>query len=416
MNDLVSILIILGCIVMSGYFSATETAFTSLDIIQIKALSAKGNKRAMRVLKISKDFDGMLSTILIGNNIVNILAASLATVLFVGWIDSQTGPTVSTIVMTIVVLIFGEISPKSIAKQSPEAFAMLSSGLLMVFMIILTPINWVFRQWKKLLNIIFKPKGKAIEPEEKLMTIVSEAERAGSLEADEGQIIKSAIEFNDLEVGDIFIPRIDVTAIDVNTDIKKILQIFNETRYSRLPVYDKEFDNPIGLLHLKDFIYELQRNKDFDIRKILKDVIYVTKTKKISDLLKDFQENQAHLAFVINEYSSIAGIITIEDILEELVGDIWDEHENAELEISKINANSYAVSGKCSIVKLFNYLSLDVEIEALTVNGWVMSELNCIPQDGMHFDYMVLSVDINSVISRRVDKVIIVDNRIKVEE
>ena len=411
MNDLVSIIIILVCIVMSGYFSATETAFTSLDLIQIKALSAKGNKKAKRVLKISKDFDGMLSTILIGNNIVNILAASLATLLFVGWIDDKTGPTVSTIVMTIVVLIFGEISPKSIAKQSPESFAMLSSGLLQIFMIILTPINWLFRQWKKLLNLIFKPKGRKVEPEEKIMTIVNEAEKSGSLEADEGQIIKSAIEFNDLEVGDIFIPRIDVVGIDINTPIKEILHVFNKSRYSRLPVYDEDFDNPIGVLHLKDFIYSLQKNKEFDIKPLLKDVIYVTKTKKINDLLKEFQINQAHFAFVINEYSSISGIITMEDILEELVGDIWDEHESKEEEIIKISEKSYQVSGKCSIVKLFNMLDIDTEVEALTLNGFLMQELGCIPKDGMHLDYNFLSFDICKVNNRRIDKVIIIDNR-----
>ena len=216
MNTTVSIIIILFCIVMSAYFSATETAFSTLNKTRIKALADKGSKRAQKVLKIADDFDGMLSTILIGNNIVNILSASLATILFVHWIDDKSGPTVSTVVMTIVVLIFGEISPKSIAKEHPEQFAMFSSRLLGLFMIILKPINFIFRQWKKLLSLIFKTRKEESMTEEELMTIIKEAEQVGDLDKDEGQIIKSAIEFNDLEVGDILTPRMDVTAIAAN--------------------------------------------------------------------------------------------------------------------------------------------------------------------------------------------------------
>ena len=413
MNDTIAIIIILICIIMSGYFSATETAFTSLDIIQIKALSSKGNKRASRVLKISEDFDGMLSTILIGNNIVNILSASLATVLFVKWINDTTGPTVSTVVMTIVVLIFGEISPKSIAKQSPESFAMLSSGLLRIFMIMLTPINWVFRQWKKLLNLIFKPSKREVEPEEKIKTIVEEASKSGALDDDESTIINRAIEFNDLEVGDIFIPRIDVTAIDYEMPKKEIFMLFQAKRFSRLPVYEGDFDNPLGFIHYKDFIYEYSKNKEFELKNIIKPCKFVTKNKNINDLLKEFQMERGHFAFVINEYSSIAGIITIEDIVEELVGDIWDEHEHATSEIKRVNEDELLVSGKCSLVKLFNELNLDDESNALTVNGWVMSTLNCIPQDGMHFSYKGLEVDVLKVNSRRIERISIKDKREK---
>ncbi len=410
MNTTVSIIIILFCIVMSAYFSATETAFSTLNKTRIKALADKGSKRAKKVLKIADDFDGMLSTILIGNNIVNILSASLATILFVHWIDDKSGPTVSTVVMTIVVLIFGEISPKSIAKEHPEQFALFSSRLLSFFMIILKPINFIFRQWKKLLSLIFKTRKEESMTEEELMTIIKEAEQVGDLDKDEGQIIKSAIEFNDLEVGDILTPRMDVTAIDINMPVNEISKIFIETGYSRLPVYEGDFDVIIGVLYYKDF-YIMHQTNTKEVKDILKPVIFATKNQKIHDLMKEFQNKQLHFAVIIDEFSSVLGIVTLEDVIESIVGEIWDEHDQKEDEIKQINDNTYLVSGKTSIKKLFNLLDINEEVESHIVNGWVMEELNTIPQVGMEFNKFGLNIKVIGMNGRIIDSVEIIKNK-----
>lgn len=410
MNTTVSIIIILFCIVMSAYFSATETAFSTLNKTRIKALADKGSKRAQKVLKIADDFDGMLSTILIGNNIVNILSASLATILFVHWIDDKSGPTVSTVVMTIVVLIFGEISPKSIAKEHPEQFAIFSSRLLSFFMIILKPINFIFRQWKKLLSLIFKTRKEESMTEEELMTIIKEAEQVGDLDKDEGQIIKSAIEFNDLEVGDILTPRMDVTAIDINMPVNEISKIFIETGYSRLPVYEGDFDVIIGVLYYKDF-YIMHQTNTKEVKDILKPVIFATKNQKIHDLMKEFQNKQLHFAVIIDEFSSVLGIVTLEDVIESIVGEIWDEHDQKEDEIKQINDNTYLVSGKTSIKKLFNLLDINEEVESHIVNGWVMEELNTIPQVGMEFNKFGLNIKVIGMNGRIIDSVEIIKNK-----
>lgn len=410
MNTTVSIIIILFCIVMSAYFSATETAFSTLNKTRIKALADKGSKRAQKVLKIADDFDGMLSTILIGNNIVNILSASLATILFVHWIDDKSGPTVSTVVMTIVVLIFGEISPKSIAKEHPEQFAMFSSRLLSFFMIILKPINFIFRQWKKLLSLIFKTRKEESMTEEELMTIIKEAEQVGDLDKDEGQIIKSAIEFNDLEVGDILTPRMDVTAIDINMPVNEISKIFIETGYSRLPVYEGDFDVIIGVLYYKDF-YIMHQTNTKEVKDILKPVIFATKNQKIHDLMKEFQNKQLHFAVIIDEFSSVLGIVTLEDVIESIVGEIWDEHDQKEDEIKQINDNTYLVSGKTSVKKLFNLLDINEEVESHIVNGWVMEELNTIPQVGMEFNKFGLNIKVIGMNGRIIDSVEIIKNK-----
>lgn len=410
MNTTVSIIIILFCIVMSAYFSATETAFSTLNKTRIKALADKGSKRAQKVLKIADDFDGMLSTILIGNNIVNILSASLATILFVHWIDDKSGPTVSTVVMTIVVLIFGEISPKSIAKEHPEQFAMFSSRLLSFFMIILKPINFIFRQWKKLLSLIFKTRKEESMTEEELMTIIKEAEQVGDLDKDEGQIIKSAIEFNDLEVGDILTPRMDVTAIDINMPVNEISKIFIETGYSRLPVYEGDFDVIIGVLYYKDF-YIMHQTNTKEVKDILKPVIFATKNQKIHDLMKEFQNKQLHFAVIIDEFSSVLGIVTLEDVIESIVGEIWDEHDQKEDEIKQINDNTYLVSGKTSVKKLFNLLDINEEVESHIVNGWVMEELNTIPQVGMELNKFGLNIKVIGMNGRIIDSVEIIKNK-----
>ena len=412
MSTTTTLFIIVICLILSAYFSATETAFSTFNRIRIKTLAEKGNKRAKLALKLGDNFDTLLSTILIGNNIVNILGASLCTTLFITWINETSGPTVSTLVMTIIVLIFGEITPKSVAKEHPEQFAMFAASFINTLSYIFAPLNYVFKQWKKLVTKIFKSKeDEESIREEELLSIVKEAEEEGDLDKDEGQIIKSAIEFNDLEIGDIFTPRVDVTAIDESMSEEEISEIFMESGYSRIPVYKENFDNIIGILYYKDFYRSQKKNKTFNLQKMLKPVIYVTQNQKINDVLKEFQKKQMHFGVILDEFGSISGIVTLEDILEEIVGEIWDEYDEIEDEINQVSEKEYLVSGKTSIVKLLNLLEIDEEVDSLTVNGFVMENVSGLPNINSEFEWNNLNIKVVKMNGKRIDSVQIIDNR-----
>ncbi|MBR1529749.1 MAG: HlyC/CorC family transporter, partial [Oscillospiraceae bacterium] len=353
MGDGTSILIIIICILFSMYFSATETAFNSVSRIRLKNKAEEGNKKAALVLKLSEKYDELLSTILIGNNIVNILCSSIATLLFVRLLnDNDLGATVSTVVMTVILLIFGEISPKTIAKESPEAIAMFSAPFLNILIYILTPFSFIFKQWQNLLSKIFKSSEESGITEQELLTIVDEAEQGGGIDKDESELIRSAIEFNELEVRDIFTPRIDIEAIPVDISKEDAAKVFSESGYSRLPVYEDSIDNITGILYHKDFFNIAFRSKT-NISEIVKPAIFVPKSKKISDLRKELQEQQLHIAVVMDEFGCTVGLVTLEDILEELVGEIWDEHDEIVREISKVGENTFVVSGKANVEKVF---------------------------------------------------------------
>ncbi|MBO5372208.1 MAG: HlyC/CorC family transporter [Lachnospiraceae bacterium] len=404
MENGVSLIIIVACIVMSAYFSATETAFLSINRIRMKNMAEKGNKKAALVLQMSEKYDSMLSTILIGNNIVNILSASLATVLFVEMLGDEAGPSVSTLVTTVVVLIFGEISPKSIAKESPEKFAMFSAPILNVLMIVLTPANILFGWWKKLLSVLFKASEDTGITEEELLTIVEEAEQGGGIDKEESDLIRSAIEFNELETIDILTPRIDVVAIAEDTSKDKIAEIFAKTGYSRLPVYKESVDQITGILYQKDFhnyVYHTNEN----VSDYVRPVIFTTKNKKVDELMKELQREKLHFAVIVDEFGSMLGIVTLEDILEELVGEIWDEHDTVEQEIVQISEHEYLVSGKTNIEKVFECFEKEAEFDVHTVSGWVMEQLERIPQIGDEFESDGLEVRVVQMTGRRVEQI-----------
>lgn len=401
-HDLIKLIIIIAMLIMSAYFSATETAFSTLNRIRLKTLAEDGDRRAARALKLTNDYDRLLSTILIGNNIVNIVTASLSTLLFVKLIGEGSGAAVSTAVTTVVVLIFGEISPKSIAKESPERFAMFSAPFIGLLVTLFTPLNFLFCQWKKLLSRIFKSEEDKGMTEEELISIIEEAEEEGDLDKEETDLIKSAIEFNDLEVSDIFTPRIDVTAIAMDTPAEEIRQVFAETGYSRLPVYDGDIDNIIGLLYYKDF-YNASSAEQLELSGLLKSVLFVARNQKINDLLRELQEKQMHLAVVTDEFGSTAGIVTLEDVLEEIVGEIWDEHDKVEEDIKTVGENEYIVSGKANIAKVMEELDVDEEPEALTVNGWAMTVLGRLPVEGDTFEADGLAAKVMRMNGRRIE-------------
>ncbi|MBP1551441.1 MAG: HlyC/CorC family transporter, partial [Oscillospiraceae bacterium] len=343
-GDSISLIIIVLCVIMSAYFSATETAFSSLNRIRIKNMAEKGDKKAQLVLNLSENFDNMLSTILIGNNIVNILSASLATVLFVNWLGNEAGPSVSTAVTTVVVLIFGEITPKSIAKESPEKFAKFSAPFLRVLMFILTPFNFLFSLWKKLMSVIIKSDDSRSITEEELITIVEEAEQEGGIDEEESTLIRSAIEFSEVEAKDVYTPRIQIEGVPEDATKDEVARMFTETGYSRLPVYRESLDHIIGVIYHKDF-HNYVYNTDKDISSIIRPAIFVTPNKKIDELLKELQQQKSHIAFILDEYAGTMGLVTLEDIVEELVGEIWDEHDEIVQEIVQISENEYHVLG-----------------------------------------------------------------------
>ncbi len=405
------IVIIVFCIIMSAYFSATETAFSTFNRIRIKNLAEKGNKRAEKVMRLSESYDTLLSTILIGNNIVNILASSLATIVFIDLLKGgsleEWSSAISTAVLTLVLLTFGEISPKTVAKKRPEWFALFSAPLISVLSYVLRPLAFVFLQIQNLLGKLFKSDDDQGITEEELISIIEEAEEEGDLDEEETTLIKSAIEFSDLDVGDIFTPRIDITATSKDASREEIEELFRTSGFSRLPVFEGDLDNIIGILYYKDFF-----TTDFSsVEEILKPVIYVAKTQKISDLLKELQNKQLHLAVVMDEYGSTAGIVTLEDVLEEIVGEIWDEHDEKVIEIEKTAEREYTVSGMANLSKLFDELDISEEYEAQTVNGWTMTVLGKLPEEGDVFEELGLRVEVLKMDGKRIEHVKVTDLR-----
>lgn len=410
MDDNVPILIVVIAIliIMSAYFSATETAFSSLNKIKLKNLAVNGSKRAENTLKLTKKFDSILSTILIGNNIVNIASASIATIVFTEFFGNA-GVTLSTIVMTIVVLIFGEISPKSLAKESPEKFAMFSTPILKGLLILFTPLNFLFGLWKRIISKVIKVEEISIEVEEELLTIVEEAEIKGGIDEHESKLIRSAIEFNDLDADQILTARVDLISIPKEATIEEVRKVFKENKFSRIPVYESNIDNIIGVIHEKDFYDILDENKD-TIDSIIKPIVYVTSNTKISELLKKFQYLKNHMAVVIDEFGGTMGIITLEDVLEELVGEIWDEHDEIVEYFKRLDENRYSVICSVSLANFFEEFSMKEEIddfEVQTVNGWIVNEFGYLPKIGESFLYKDLNISISKIEGRRVKEIIV---------
>ena len=377
-------------------------------------MAEKGNKKAALALKLSDNYDSLLSAILIGNNIVNILASAMGTLLFTALLQGNTdlAATVSTAVLTIVILVFGEISPKSMAKNNPESFVLFSAPIINFVRIILFPFIFIFNGWQKLLGKIFKKPDDQGMTEEELISIIEEAEEDGDIDKEESDLIKSAIEFGDLEVGDIFTPRIDITALPASATKEEVAKTFSESGYSRLPVYDGDIDNVVGILYYKDF-YTVAYKTNVPLHEIIKPVIYVAKTQPVNELMKELQEKQLHMAVVTDEFGSTSGIVTLEDILEEIVGEIWDEHDEIIEEIKEVGDKEYIVSGKSNTEKLFSMLDMDVdeEIEAVTVGGWAMEVLGKIPEVGDSFEDHGLEVEILEMDGRRVESLHVFDKR-----
>ena len=408
--QIIYLVVVIVCILLSGYFSATETAFTAINKIRLKAKAEDGDKGAKRVLKLADKYDRLLTTILIGNNVVNILASSLFTLLLISLMKSNQplATTLSTVILTVVVLIFGEITPKTLAKEFPEGFAKFSAPVIGVFTYILIPFTFIFGLWKKLLLKIFKHKEDNAITDDELRIMVEEAEQEGGINAQESDLIRSAIEFNDLEAKDILVPRVDMVAIDCSTPIEEVDKIFMDTRYSRLPVYKDTIDNIIGILHEKDFIKQ-RTDENFSLEKACKPAVFVVSTTKISAVLQQLQKGKSHMAVVSGEFGDTIGIITMEDILEELVGEIWDEHDEVLTEIKQISEREYKVLGSTSVNALCDYFDLGaVESESATVGGWVIDMLGKVPNMGDELTYQNLQITVSKTEFRRITELKVV--------
>ena len=413
------IIILVILIMFSAYFSATETAFSSLNKIRIKMLADDGNKRAALVLDMTENFDRLLTTVLIGNNIVNIASTSIATVFFISLLGNASGPTVSTVVMTVLVLIFGEITPKSIAKEKPESFAMFSAPFIKVLFMVFIPFVWFFSAWKKMLKKLFKLENNDAITGDELLNIVEEAEDSGGIDEEESDLIRSAISFSDLTAEDILTPRVDIIAIDKNDSEDKIAQVFDDSKFSRLPVYEEGIDNIIGFIHIRDFSrVKFSDDKDYNIDDILKNTVFVAKSMAVNDLLKLMQSKKTHMAIVTDEYGGTIGLVTLEDILEELVGEIWDESDEIVEDFVDMSDGSVKVLCSTQLSKMFDRLGMDVddESESVSVGGWVIELLCKIPEPGDSFSYENIDVTVTKVENRRIVEISVIKRQPADEE
>lgn len=397
------IIIICVLVIMSGYFSATETAFSSLNKTKLRALSEKGNRTAALAYRLSEQYDKLISTILIGNNIVNISLASIGTVMFVK-LYGDVGATISTAVITVVVLIFGEVTPKSLAKDNPDGFSLFSAPIINVFIILLTPLNFLFTVWKKLISKIIKVKADNKMSHDELLMLVEEVQEEGSIDDNEGELLRNAIEFNDTEAKEILTHRLEIASVEVNDTKESIANIFTETKFSRILVYDENIDNIVGVIHLKDF-YVGTGVTEKDIKDIMTPPIYINESAKLDDILNKLQKDKAHIAVVVDEYGGTKGIVTMEDILEELVGDIWDEHDEVVEDFVQIGENTYSFEGTAEMSEVMEFFDFATDTEANSVGGWVTELLGRMAETGDYVEYENLFIKVEEADLQRILKV-----------
>ena len=403
MNHIGSIFAMAVCLAMSAYFSATETAFSSLNKTRLKVLADNGNKRAALALKLAENYDRLISTILIGNNIVNITIASVGTLLFVE-LYGDVGATISTVVVTLVVLLFGEITPKSIAKDAPERFAMFSAPFIRLWIWVLTPLNFLFTQCKKFISRFIKTDGSAKMSHEELLLFMEDVEHDGGIDENEGELLRNALEFGDLTAAEILTHRIELEAVDINESHEEIAKAFTQSRFSRLLVYRDTIDQVVGVLHQKDF-YINGKMTDQPIAQIMTEPLFVYQHTKIRDILKMLQHQKSHIAVVVDDFGGTLGIVTMEDILEELVGEIWDEHDEIEVLLHKTGEDTYLVDAGMDLEEFCEHFHVKTDSEMVSVSGWVMEQFGRVPEAGEEFEWNGLHVRVKSVEAHRIEQI-----------
>jgi len=410
-HSITLLLILFFLLVMSFYFGATEIAFFGLNRIRIQHMAENGSKRAQLVLKLHADRDLLLSTILVGNNVANISAASISAVLFIRYLGEDVGVIVSTVVLTAVVLVFCEVTPKSLAKEAPEKFALFAAPILNFLIFILKPVNFFFSKWNSLLNSVFKLSSDSRGiTEQELLTIVEEAEREGAIGKDDKGLINKALRLRDVEAQDVLTPRMNIVGTPKDAEVAEVAEIFLRSGFSRIPVYDKSIDNIVGIVHLRDFMehmlkkYVLKEKVNFE--NVIGPAYFTAPSTKIRTLFKNLQKEKSHMAVVADEHGGTAGIVTLEDIFEELLGEILDEKDQVIEEFVLLEDNKYKVICSADIEKMFEYFNLSYKnahpkVTASTVSGWLMDMLGKIPEEGDAFDYENLHIFVNKVAQRK---------------
>ena len=381
---LIAIIILTLC---STFFSATETAFSSANKIKLKNMAADDNKRAALALRLAEDFDRLITAVLVGNPIANIVMTSVATVYGIMTWGSRIGPTIATVIVTVLILVLGEISPKIIAREYSEEVALFLAPMVRALILVLTPLTFIFNGLKIFLKKAFGRNDEPEFSEDELLTIVEEAEAGGAIGEEQSELIANAIEFNDIEAIDILTPRVDIVAVERGTPVAEIKKVFRESGLSRLPVYEDDLDNIIGVINQKD-LYNNNVKTIKETEKIIKPVAYVAETLKAAVLLRKMKAKRTHIAIVVDEYGGTTGLVTLEDIIEEIVGDIYDEHDAVESrDVKPAGKDTYLVSGGANLEDFFDMFDEEIEADATTVNGWVMIELDRLPKTGDSFDY-----------------------------
>lgn len=408
------LLLLVMLICLSSFFSSTETAVASINRIRLKNMASQGNKKAARVLDLTEDFDRALSAILIGNNLVNISAATIGTILFTKWFGSS-GAWMSTVVLTIIILLFGEILPKSYAKTHADRFLLRVVDILHFFMLLFSPAIYLLLKATSL----FSRKSRDKKPrhpmvtEQELKYIIEESQNEGVLEEQESDLVQSALDFDETTVDEILTPRVDVVAIKQSADIEQIKGLFLEEGYSRLPVYNETIDRIIGVLYFKDFFNAYMKNRsNLQITAIMQPVICVPPKKPISELMKELQRQKIHMAVVSDQYGGTIGIITLEDVLEELVGEIWDESDQEEPDVIELAPGRYQVTGTCDPEDFLDQIGLSYPEQELarlpnSFSGWALESFERIPAVGEQFVYQTLCITVSELSDQRITTLLV---------
>ena len=380
-------LVLILCIALSAFFSATETAYSACNRIKLKSIDGPRKEKAQMALKLLEKYDSLITTVLIGNNLVNIVGAAIATLLFTtrilpNRVDLAT--TLASVVMTVLVLFIGEVGPKTLAKQQPEQYAMSVSGIMFALVMLNRPLDWLFGLWRKLLSKLVKPVPEESQIEDELMTMIDEAQTEGDIEEEEVELIRSAIEFNDQDAADIMTPRVDVTALEDTASIEAAADAFRDTWFSRIPVYHEDLDHVVGILHEKDF-YKMTHEGVTDITKIMKEPVFAPASLSIGNLLKLFRTSQTHLVILLDEFGGTEGIVTMEDVLEELVGEIYDEHDEVNQEVVEQEDGTLIIDGNMQLEELLEKFETENTYDTDTVGGWAAEMLEKVPEVGDSF-------------------------------
>ena len=396
------------CIIFSAYFSASESGFARMNKIRMKNRADDGDKKAKNAMYISNNHDKALTAILIGNNIVNIGAASIGTLLMTKWltdIDPDTITVLTTAVTTVIVFIFGEMIPKTFANDQPDTMALFSGSILRAIMTVLKPLVYLFNLISTAASKLFKGEDTPSISEEDLIEIIEKAEEQGVVDEEQSDLLLSVLDFQDKTAADVMTSRDKIDSVDINMSSREIIDILKSTSYSRMPVTNGSIDHIIGIMSTRTFLKEYMANKNFDIRSTLSKPHYVRTTDEIHDLLDNMRNHKKYIAIVRDASNKVQGLVTIEDFLEELVGEIWDEHDEVVEDFQKLDEDKYRVDCSVNAEDFYEFFEIESDSESISLGGWVMEQLNKVPEKGDSFEYEELSITVVETDSRRATKI-----------